>query len=196
MKKPIVIMVIIHNDLQDYPRDKLTTEYFTWFQTELEEISGRPVFIYMSDKHDVPELADYSYRTDVAKVALEGWSQQVKSLHASMLEKENFHSHLIKILLLTRYNINEVLGGLAGGTRGIAYFKGYAGIAAITSSHVPAHEIGHMLGATHEHSDVIYDGWWHDTIMRVDEGSVLRGNSYRFSDRNRQNIRDYLDQFP
>ncbi|MNT63011.1 hypothetical protein D3C72_2007830 [compost metagenome] len=52
-----------------------------------------------------------------------------------------------------------------------------------------------MLGATHEDSEVVYDGWWNDTIMLVDEFSPARGNVYRFSEKNRENIRKYLNRF-
>ncbi|MNG41303.1 hypothetical protein D3C84_1303970 [compost metagenome] len=50
-----------------------------------------------------------------------------------------------------------------------------------------------MLGATHEDAEVIYNGWWHDTIMN--DSNALHGNEYRFSDKNRENIRNYLSQF-
>lgn len=196
MKKPITIVVIIHNDLLDYPRDKLYQDYFSWLATELEDISQRPVFIQMSDKDEVPELSNYNYRNPDMDAAAKGWQQIVRDLYNTISKQESFHSDLVKILLLTRYNINETLWGLLGGIGGVAYRKGYAGIAAITSHHTPAHEIGHMLGATHEDSEVHYDGWWHDSIMLTDQGSPFRGNRFRFSDKNRQNIRDYLAKFP
>ncbi|GAB6404476.1 reprolysin-like metallopeptidase [Pseudomonas sp. MHK4] len=196
MKKPISIMVIIHNDLQDYSRERLNEEYFAWLKPELEEISGRPVFIQMSDNQDVPELTDYNYRNDDTTASVAGWKERVTNLHSVLSKQENFDRNLIKILLLTRYNISEVLWGLGGAVGGIAYSKSYAGISAITSRRAPAHEIGHMLGATHEDSEVVYDGWWHDSIMLSDAGSQYRGNNYRFSDKNRQNIRNYLKKFP
>jgi hypothetical protein len=52
-----------------------------------------------------------------------------------------------------------------------------------------------MFGATHEDSDIVYDGWWHDTIMKYDVNSPVRGNYYHFSEKNRANIRNYLSQF-
>ena len=157
MKKPITIVIIIHNDLQDYSREKLNEEYFAWLIPELEEISGRPVFIHMSDNLDIPELTAYNYRNDDTAASLAGWKQHVENLHSAMSRKENFDQNLIKILLLTRYNIRDNLWELNGIIAGIAYHKSYAGIAAITSRHTPAHEIGHMLGATHEDSEVMYD---------------------------------------
>ncbi|MHC8317044.1 reprolysin-like metallopeptidase [Pseudomonas sp. LB3P31] len=196
MKKPITIMVVIHNDLQDYSREKLYDDHFSWLQTELEDISGRPVFIHMSDKNDVPELSDYSYRNTDVGAAAEGWKQKTGDLHNSMSQQQSFHSGLVKILLLTRNNVDETLWGLLGSVGGVTFMKSYAGIAAITSRQAAAHEIGHMLGATHEDSEVHYDGWWKDSVMLADQGSQFRGNSDRFSDKNRQNIRDYLAKFP
>lgn len=53
-----------------------------------------------------------------------------------------------------------------------------------------------MLGAEHDAGEIIYNGWWNETTMHVnDEFSVLRLNAYRFSDRNRETIKTYLGQF-
>ncbi|MCK1790057.1 hypothetical protein [Pseudomonas violetae] len=196
MKKPIAIMVVIHNDLQDYPREKLYEDYFGWLKTELEDISGRPVFIHMSDKEDVTELSDYNYRNDDPGAAVMGWKQKTEELYRSIYKQQSFHSGLVKILLLTRYNIDETLWGLLGGVAGVTFMRSYAAIAAITSRNAPAHEIGHMLGATHEDSEVHFAGWWQDSVMLADPASPFRGNSYKFSEKNRQNMREYLENFP
>lgn len=192
MKKPIAILVIIHDDLKDYPREKLKEDYFSWVQAELEEISGRHVFIYMSEINDAPELAGYNYRNSDYNISVSDWEKRVKEFHNAMSEKESFDKNLIKFLLLTRYNISETLKDSVKTTiLGVAYQKGDIGIAAICSTYTPAHEIGHMLGATHEDSERIYNGAWHNTIMRSGDDRTRR-----FSDKNRQNIREYLNQFP
>ncbi|KAB0497824.1 reprolysin-like metallopeptidase [Pseudomonas vancouverensis] len=196
MKKPITIIVIIHNDLQGFSRDELYEKYFSWLITELEEISGRPVLIKGFDKVDVPGLSDFNYRNDDHEAAALGWREKTRALYNSIWQQQNFHSGLVKILLLTRYDINETLWGLIGVTQGVTHFKSYAGIASITSEHIAAHEIGHMFGATHEDSEVRFEGWWQDSIMLTDHGSKFRGNSYRFSDKNRKNIRDHLEKLP
>ncbi|WP_220785370.1 hypothetical protein, partial [Bacillus sp. BML-BC021] len=91
------------------------------------------------------------------------------------------HTHFNKYLLLTRYGINSHVSG-------IAQAKRYAGIASIATDMTPAHEAGHMFGATHEDSEILYNGWWSETVMRP-ESSSLRSDANRFSDKNRENIR-------
>ena len=195
MKKPISLIIILHNDLQHHQKNSLYSDYFAWLKTELEYISGRTVQIDMHRQSDIPEMSVYDYKNEDAAAALLGWKDLIKNWYARVLASDRHEVNLTKILLLTRENIHEKLGGLLGGIGGYAYFKGHCAIASITSYRVPAHEIGHMLGATHEDSEVVYDGWWHDTIMLADEFSHVRGNVYRFSDKNRENIRKYLNQF-
>ncbi|VVO10408.1 reprolysin-like metallopeptidase [Pseudomonas fluorescens] len=196
MKKHITLPVIIHSDLQDYQKDKLYNDYFAWLKTELEFISEREVKILMYRQDEAPKLAGYNYKNEDGSAALVGWRDLIHDWYSGILSRDRDEAKLTKVLLLTRDNINEKLGGLLGGLGGIALVKGHCAIASISSYRAPAHEIGHMLGATHEDGEVIYDGWWRDTIMLADEFSHARGNVYRFSDKNRQHIRDYLNQFP
>lgn len=195
MKKPITIIVVLHKDLQQYQKNDLYTGYFSWLKTELESISERNVRFLMHLHHEVPELSGYNYRNEDGTAALQGWMDLIDDWYTKILQYEEHEPDLTKVLLLTRNNISTKAGGLLGGVGGYAIFKGHCAIAAITSKHIPAHEIGHMLGATHEDGEVIYDGWWHDTIMLSDDFSGARGNAYRYSEKNRENIRQYLSTF-
>ena len=196
MKKPIVIMVIIHDDLKEYDQDKLYADHFSWFKAELELVAQRDVLIIMCKPGEAPELSGYNYKNEDESAALRDWKDQLQGLYSEMSRNPNFNPNLIKFILLTRDNLHEKLGGLAGQQAGVAAIKGHCAISAITFTQAPAHEIGHMIGATHEDSEVTYDGWWHDTIMLVDGYTPLRGNAYRFSDKNRENIREYLSRLP
>ena len=195
MKKPITIIVVLHKDLQEYQKNDLYTDYFSWLKTELESISERKVRFLMYAHHEVPELSGYNYRNEDGSAALQGWINLIQDWYTKILKYEEHEPGLTKVLLLTRNNIYAKAGGLLGGIAGYGLVKGHCAIAAITSKQVPAHEIGHMLGATHEDSEVIYDGWWHDTIMLSDEFSGVRGNAYRYSEKNRENIRKHLSTF-
>ena len=196
MKKPISIIIVLHQDLQKYQKKDLYADYFSWLKTELESISGRDVRFFMYDHHEVPDLSGYNYRNEDSSAALQGWVTLINDWYKRALKLDEHEVNLTKILLLTRNNIHTKAGGLLGGTGGIGLIKGHCAIAAITSYRIPAHEIGHMFGATHEDGEVVYNGWWHDTIMLSDEFSNARGNAYRYSDKNRNNIRKYLDAFP
>jgi len=196
MKKPITIVVVLHQDLQEYNKNDLYADYFSWLKTELESLSGRDVRFRLHHHDEVPELSGYRYRNEDGSAALQGWINLIQGWYTKILSYDEHEAGLTKVLLLTRNNIHTKAGGLLGGIGGYALVKGHCAIAAITSVHIPAHEIGHMLGATHEDGEVIYKGWWHDTIMLSDDFSSARGNAHRYSDKNRENIRKYLSAFP
>lgn len=187
-KNPILLMVYIHNDLEGYDEGKLYDDYFSWLETELEDISGREVTIIFNSQSTSPGMTNYLYTNESSSAAIAGWKAMVNALTSKVEETRPYDPNLNKFLLLTRNPINSSVAG-------VAYGKGQSGIASIVYYMAPAHEVGHMFGATHEDADVIYNGWWHDTIMKDDLATALRGNSYRFSDKNRENIRNYLSQF-
>jgi len=188
MPKPIVIVVIRHDDLNDYSTSQLYPDYFSWFRTELEKVTQRKVQIRIPRSGDHPTLSAFDYKhTDARKTVLEWW-KLVKELHIKTVQNGSLEPSLTKILLLTRDNLNSTVAGMAAR-------NSYAAIASITHYQTPAHEIGHMLGATHDDGEVEYDGWWHHSIMFSDGYGIFRGNTYRFSEKNRANIRSYVDSF-
>jgi len=183
-KQPLVLNVFIHEDLSSHSRLGLYTTHFSWFSDEIQNLSGRKISINMFSPSEAQSLSDLDYKNISAAVSLDAWRERLKK-HFGPLLLNDSHTRFNKCLLLTRNDINpSVLG--------FAQFKGYAGIASITSDMTPAHEAGHMFGATHEDSEILYNGWWSETIMSA-ESSPLRGNANRFSDKNRENIRNYLN---
>jgi hypothetical protein len=184
-KETIVISVYIHDDLSGYDRGTLYKNYFAWFKTELSEISGRGVLILFPKSP--PGVTDYEYQNENEGRSLDLWADIIDN---EVIKKAATHSsydaEIDKYLLLTRHDINSNFAG-------VSYPGGRIGIASISSYRIPAHEIGHMFNATHEDSTVTYNGWWNDSIMSIDAvGSVFRGNNYHFSEKNRENIRNYL----
>ncbi|MEO3723879.1 hypothetical protein ABHN98_04990 [Pseudomonas syringae] len=183
-KQPLTLNVFIHEDLSSYGRYDLYNTHFSWFSEEIQNLSGRKISINMFSPAEAKTLSGTNYKNIYAAASLDAWREKLESHFGSRL-KEDSHARFNKYLLLTRNDINpSVLG--------IAQFKGYAGIASITSDMTPAHEAGHMFGATHEDSEILYNGWWSETIMSA-ESSTLRSDANRFSDKNRENIRNYLN---
>lgn len=193
-KKPLVINVYIHDDLyQEHQPYSFYGDYFSWLEKELESITSRDVIIEMKDKRQAPELTNYDYKHSDFNVANQGWEKRVKE-HLGENQSSAQAGPPPKHLLFTESTITD---GVVDSIEGVALYKGDYGIASNNFYTTPAHEIGHMLGATHEDSEVVYkDGWWFDTNMKSDLFSALRGNSYTFSDANRENIRRWSERFP
>ncbi|NVZ19042.1 hypothetical protein HX794_05255 [Pseudomonas costantinii] len=183
---PINLNVFIHRDLHGDTRlPSLHDDYFSWLEAELEEISGRKVLTSFHRENGPVSLINFNYTGD--------HQDRIFAWKHSILQHLENHSitptPLDLYLLLTRDNINSTVAGIAN-------LRGNFGIAATTSYRVAAHEIGHMLGAVHEDGDNIFNGWWHETLMKGrGTFSFLKGNAYRFSNKNRDNIRTYLSQF-
>lgn len=185
-KQPLTLNVFIHEDLSDDSRRDLYNTHFSWFTDEIQKLSGRKLSVNMFTPSEAETLSGFDYKKISAASSLDAWAEKLKSHFGSVLLQDS-HTRFNKYLLLTRDNINP-------STMGIAQNKGYAGISSIRSDMVPAHEAGHMFGATHEDSEILYNGWWSETIMSDDTFSPLRSNANRFSDKNRENIRNYLDK--
>ncbi|WP_460132759.1 zinc metalloprotease [Pseudomonas sp. S1_E04] len=203
--QPIKLHVILHHDLALDPWellselyfnwsvgthtfDSIKRDYFSWMISELEQLSGRTVELIEIKKEAAPELHNFSYIGN----SLEDVSHRWVSAMTEYLNKISLTtSPLDKFILLTRHDIIPYqVAGFAN------FLGGDFAIAAITNRKTAAHEVGHMLGAKHDAGEIIYNGWWSQTTMReVDHLSFLRLNAYRFSDRNREHIKTYLNQF-
>ncbi|WP_434602401.1 hypothetical protein J3P91_00320 [Pseudomonas sp. Z4-7] len=188
MQKPIVIVVVKHDDLKDYSTSQLYSDYFSWFKPELEKVAHRKVRITMFPVGTYPSLSGFNYKHAEQEKTIREWWRLIEELHITTVQNGGLEPSLAKILLLTRDNLNSKVAG-------IATVRSYAAIASITNYRTPAHEIGHMLGATHDDGAIEYDGWWRNSIMFGDDFSDFRGNTYRFTEKNRANIRSYVDSF-
>ncbi|WP_458370512.1 hypothetical protein [Pseudomonas fluorescens] len=188
MPRPLMLLVFIHKDLSDYKTGELFENHFNWLSDEFEALSGRPFAIIFIPPSAAPTLSDHSYKIGIPEQALYDWYLKVEEQKMTYTSG-SYDDHTRKFLLLTRDNLNS-------STAGIASPKGYCAISSIRSNQSPAHEVGHMFGATHEDYEVYYNGWWDETIMAPGTGfSALRGDAKRFSDKNRENIRNYLEEY-
>ncbi|TFY93312.1 hypothetical protein DYL61_14460 [Pseudomonas nabeulensis] len=188
---PIKLTVFMHEDLKNENPASLYNDYFSWLKTELQNLTSRSVNIHLITADMVPELSQFAYRQGSGANALDRWKARV----IEYLKKTSQpYSALDKFLLFTQHNF----GFSASNYKyGIAELRGHFAIASATKYDTAAHEVGHMLGAIHEDGEVIYNGWWHESLMRpLDEWSFLRGNAYRFSEKNRENIKNYLKTLP
>lgn len=214
---PINITVFLHEDLKNENPDTLRKLHFSWLEKELRDISGREVNIKFVEKS---ELSNLEYKNEDLNDTIDTWLDEYHPIRA----RYDLDQPLNKALLLTKSIINPKDQGVANEDGGIA--------PALDRN--PAHEIGHMLGATHEDADIGFHPpsrtVFHDlstsaliTTLRqgnpqeaIRKNPYLRsylgykpsimnggdgipqppGQTYRFSDKNRENIRTYLSQFP
>jgi len=187
MPHPLMLIVIIHKDLSDHDFDDIYENHFKWLREEFETLSGRTFAMIFVQPSDGRNLSDHSYKLGTPGHSLYSWQQKVEE-YLNSIPDDSYDDHTRKFLLLTRDNLSSTIAGIAAQT-------GNCAIASINSNQTPAHEVGHMFGAEHEDFEVYYNGWWDETIMA--SGSLvssLRGNAKRFSDRNRENIRKYLEE--
>jgi hypothetical protein len=190
LKRPLSLVVILHQDLAEHDRHELFETYFSWLEEEMENISTRPMAIVLVRPSEAPDLSSYNYKNSSSSAALAGWAERVDDYLLKRYKDKNIRINrkLNKYLLLTRTDINSDIAGVA--QRG-----GHVGIASITVSNAPAHEVGHMFNATHEDADILYNGWWSETPLNTPGFfTPLRLDAQRFSDNNREIIRQYLEK--
>lgn len=185
-KKPIALKVFIHDDLRNYDPEALYNNHFARLEKELKEISGRDVIITFVNTPPSWGMSNFNYKHEDFNTAVNSWAAKVLEYRQRTHFSTEQSSHT-KYMLLTRDNINSKIAG-------VALQAGNAAISSITRTGVAGHEMGHMLGATHEYAENRYkNGWWEETLMQSpDIFSPLRVTSFEFSDKNRANIRQYL----
>ena len=186
---PIIVYVFKHNDVIEN-ESALVHEHFTWWAKQMEAIKKRHqgkggaslfselIVDFVSD----PEIQSFEYKGDP--------KEKIKELANMMRRYKNQHApggsyRRTKFLLLTEKMMNWQ-------TLGIAYVGGQYGMAADDDDQVAAHEIGHMFNGRHDKADVIYNGWWCETILYW-QHVFLRAGCHRYTDANMDIIADYLD---
>ena len=170
------IWLYMHEDLSDINLLDFEKDYLSHLKEELHSICDFEIRFIIQSTH-TPGVSDLDYKIG-NEAALEQLVEGLRTVPRS-------ESGLDKFLLVTRENLQFA-------NPGIAQIGGHAGIASITVYQAIAHELGHMLGTEHEDADTYYDGWWKESYTTA-ERNPLRGNAYRYSDRNRDNIKRYLD---
>ncbi|PTR22448.1 hypothetical protein C8J98_11624 [Luteibacter sp. OK325] len=86
-----------------------------------------------------------------------------------------------------------IVNGLPEPARyGRSWQKGADGIASISGRYPElAHQLGHLLGATHRNAEVRFGGWWCETNMFA-PSLLLRSNCYGYSTANMRSIDNYI----
>ncbi|MNI22942.1 hypothetical protein D3C73_765070 [compost metagenome] len=185
-KNDVTIFAIIHNDVPADLRKSIYADYLSHVMGELESISGRKFHVVLGTGEP---YSSFVYKDKDRQSMLKRW-ESLGYKYLQEAEQKGFDTRdLNKVILLTKYGINEETSGIAlidprinAGKFAISSLERYLN---------PGHEIGHLLGATHENAEVQYNGWWCETYMTA-QPQPIRSTCYKFSETNRQAIKNYL----
>ncbi|MCK9743372.1 hypothetical protein [Pseudomonas syringae] len=183
-RQPLTLYLVLHNDTSHHGAQELRQDYFAWLIKDLESFTGR--YVRLAFIRDVPGLTDFAYQSDDVDETYYAWKNRMDRY---VIDNGLERNATTKYLLLTQNRINSK-------TLGASTDKSYTGIASLETFTIPAHELGHMLGGTHEAAEVIYKGgWWCQTNI-IESHEKIRSNCYVYSDANKQIIADHLNRFP
>ncbi|WP_297839215.1 hypothetical protein [Pseudomonas sp.] len=180
LKEPLLVQVFIHDDVS-LDLETINRNYFSWMVKDLESFTQRKV--HLRFLKNTPGLTDFAYHGENIDSILWLWKVAVHNyITRHNLPQNKFR----KYLLLTDRVIKS-------GTLGIADAdKKVAGIASLSSYNVPAHELGHLLGGTHDAAKILYRPWPCETNLDSHR-TVGFALCYVYSDENKRLIADYLN---
>ncbi|KPY74667.1 hypothetical protein ALQ00_05091 [Pseudomonas syringae pv. tomato] len=183
-KRPLFFFLLIHDDVKETSDERLVEDYFAWLIKDLESFTGRRVHLQFI--RNVPDVTDFQYKNENTDQTYGAWRSEINQY----LKEQNLPINgTSKYLLVTQSRMNST-------TAGFATLGGNTGIASLETFTAPAHELGHMLGGTHELAEVIYKGgWWCETNLVATRQSI-RANCYFYSDQNKQKIVANLSEYP
>ncbi|MGB1271268.1 MAG: hypothetical protein ACPG5T_04275 [Endozoicomonas sp.] len=189
--KTIRLFVFKHQDVRD-SIGTVTHNLFSWWVREMHHINqrhmnrgGASLFPDITiDFRSAPDIQSFNYGGDpVQKLMI--FASKVQNYQ----DKHELHGTFsrYKFILITRHWLDWK-------TLGIAYEGGQYGMASSGNHQVAGHELGHMFNGRHEYADILYNGWWCETAI-FPEALPLRSNCFRHTDKNRDVIADYLNEW-
>lgn len=179
---PIVLTLFIHDQLDPREVAGMGPDYMEWFIKEVTHITGRRVSVIRITR--TPGMTDLGYRQEDGMHAMSEWHKRV----LDYIETHNLplSTKRHKYILVTRHNLAKDVLGMSFGSRGVA-------IASLKAYNTIGHEVGHLLGATHENAETSFAHGLPCRTLMYPEHTALIANCYVFSDKNRQAIVDYMN---
>ena len=178
--KSLIVTVYLHDELTSISDEQLHNDYFQHWIDEMRSFTAHPTELIL--RRNVAGITDIDYQGLPSSQILEAFTQGVLELTSN-----HPFSLMNKHLLMTRNSYDH--SGL-NYNAGLAYFKQNTAIASLAAYSSAAHEIGHLLSATHEDAELKFNGWVCETYTHP--RIPARSNCYQYSDKNRANIADYL----
>lgn len=185
----------LHDNLRErHTADDIHADYVAWWLKDMtdnvlpsmrivvhyhqSEVEKAVTSHYYTAPHDITNL-DMRNANALELIAQRG------SAWVRLVEQAS-ETHMEKFVLLT----GPVL---PSGAYGLAYQGGSAAIASLDGSYrVVAHEAGHLLGAEHADSAILYwGGWWCESNM-YPYAFGLRSKCYAYTKENERRVRNYV----
>ena len=182
--RSLVLWVYPHDELKAMSDDELHHGYLQHWLDEMRSFTHHPIEIVI--RRNVPEVTDIDYRSAEAENTLLRLHEAVQEIRRINNYPSFFQNRYI---LLTKDNFGNA--SLLTKVEGMAHFAQFTAMASLRTYTNFAHEVGHLLGATHEASEVNYNGWFCETYMTPTRFD-LRSHCYRYSDENRKIITQHL----
>ncbi|CAM3458233.1 hypothetical protein BZK31_12595 [Pseudomonas floridensis] len=183
-RRPLFLFLLLHNDIEETSTARIAEDYLIWLVKDLESFTGRRVQLQFIS--DVPGVTDFAYKSTDSDAIYNAWRQRADQyINARNLPRNG----TTKYLLLTQEAMDS-------NTLGLSAPGSHTGMASLGYVSTAAHELGHMLGGTHESAEILYRGaWWCETNL------VAVHQSYRqyckvYSDENKRRIAEDLSQYP
>jgi hypothetical protein len=152
------VFAFVHDDVA-LDDGQLFERFFAWWikRMEFDVLEDRRIHVHL--RRAVPGLTDASYGHTGS---LHRWGRAVRNYTDPYLPEPVAAPYIRHILLVKGKEVEPRAAGVANGQPGSLAMASTSG-----SVVVPAHEIGHMLGASHGHAERRYTGPFStcDTIM-------------------------------
>ncbi|MEB0041767.1 hypothetical protein [Pseudomonas sp. MH10] len=179
-KQPIRLLVFYHDDVDPSLQRLVPRNYLQDCIIEIQKITGRECII--DYRRSIAGVTDFNYKGH-EKAVLDEWIGRV-----GVYVEQNGLSwkKTYRYLLVTKDKLNDrVLG--------VTYEGNNCLISSLVAYQNIGHELGHSFGATHEDAELQYNsfGVLSETFVYPHRDGK-RGNAYRYSLKNRENIANFL----
>ncbi|PSS57366.1 hypothetical protein [Pseudomonas sp. BBP2017] len=183
----LIVHVYLHDELAGVSEQSLHSNYLQHWEDEMRAFTSHPIEVIFHRNIAGITGIDYAGRNN-AKDTLQAFHHAVADL-----KFQHYPKGINKSILVTE-NVFETLDN-GNVIQGLAQFEGNFAIASRSSYASPAHEIGHMLGTTHEDAEKQTKAW----VLTCEtygfpERAWNRPHCYRYSDANRNNIIAHLQR--